>query len=253
VSAPDHCGVLVEDLDAALPAFEAFLGIAFRAAASGEPVRSALSLGGHPYVELIEARDGGPFDRAGGLGVRDVGDRPRPEGEAPPAAGEERPGALGARGETYHVAYLVEDLEEAMDRYEPLLGVEFRPPMLRPMIEGAGPDLAEPSGERIEVEFTYSLGARQPYVELMQMRDSGPIFGRENGAGFHHIGIWSPDPDAAQAAQRAAGAEIEARFFSEDGVERVCFASLGGVRGEFVNEAIRPGTEEWLGKGGRRR
>jgi hypothetical protein len=314
VRAPYHCGVLVEDLDAALPAFEAFLGIAFReadsralaprsaeglAAATTAPVRFAFSLGGFPYVELIEAQDGGLFDRAGGLGVHHVGawvedldglradhaaagldtearfvdpdevervayagdgtivvesvnDRLRPDYEAWLAAGEERPGALGARGETYHVAYLVEDLAEAMGRYESILGVEFRPPMVRPMIEGAGPDLAEASGERIEVEFTYSLGARQPYVELMQMRDSGPIFGRENGAGFHHIGIWSPDPDAAQAAQRAAGAEIEARFFSEDGVERVCFASLGGVRGEFVNEAIRPGTEEWLSKGARR-
>jgi hypothetical protein len=136
-----------------------------------------------------------------------------------------------------------------MARYERILGIEFRPPMKRPMIEGAGPDLADPSGNRIEVEFTYSLADRQPYVELMQMRDSGPVFGRENGEGFHHIGIWSPDPTAAQAAQLSAGAEIEARFFSEDGIERVCFATLNGVRGEFVNEAIRPMTEEWLPRG----
>lgn len=322
MSAPYHCGVLVEDLDAALPAFEEFLGIAFReadaraltprsaegfaatagatAAVATPPVRFAFSVGGFPYVELIEAQDGGLFDRAAGLGVHHVGSwvedpgaalarhaeagldalarfvdpdevervayagdgtiavesvnaRLRPDYEAWLATGEPRPDAVGARGEAYHVAYLVEDLEEGMARYERILGVEFRPPMRRPMIEGAGPDLSDPSGEQIEVEFTYSLADRQPYVELMQMRDSGPVFGRENGEGFHHIGIWSPDPAAASAAQQAAGAEIEARFFSPDGVERVCFARLGGVRGEFVNEAIRPMTEEWLPRGTPRR
>jgi hypothetical protein len=314
VRAPYHCGVLVEDLDAALPEFEAFLGIAFGeaesraltprsevglAAATTAPVRFAFSIGGFPYVELIEAHDEGLFDRAGGLGVHHVGAwiedldevraqqaaagleqaasfkdpdevervsyaadsklvvesvnaRLRPGYEAWLAAATPRAGASAARGETYHVAYLVEDLGAAMERYESILGVEFRPPMKRPMIEGAGPDLDNPSGERIEVEFTYSLGDRQPYVELMQMRDSGPVFGREQGEGFHHIGIWSPDPDAARGEQRAAGAEVEARFFSEDGAERVCFARLGGVRGEFVNEAIRPQTEEWLPRGSRR-
>jgi catechol 2,3-dioxygenase-like lactoylglutathione lyase family enzyme len=316
-AAPYHCGVLVEDLDTALPAFESFLGIAFReaesraltppsaegqaaadlaAATAAAPVRFAFSVGGVPYVELIEAQGEGLFDRAGGLGVHHVGSwvedtdaararhaeaglgtrarfidpdevervayagdaaitvesvnaRLRPDYEAWLAAGETRPDAVGARGEAYHVAYLVEDLEEGMARYERILGVEFRPPMKRPMIEGAGPDLADPAGERIEVEFTYSLADRQPYVELMQMRDSGPVFGRENGEGFHHIGIWSPDPAAAKEAQLSAGAKIEARFFSEDGIERVCFATLNGVRGEFVNEAIRPMTEEWLPRG----
>jgi len=350
VSGPYHCGVLVEDLDAALPAFEAFLGIAFReadsraltprsaegrgvvdaspaaatappsaardaattpsaardatppppsaslAAATTAPVRFAFSVGGSPYVELIEAQGEGLFDRAGGLGVHHVGAwvedtdaararhaevglatrarfvdpdevervayagdgtitvesvnaRLRPDYEAWLAAGDPRPDAVDARGEAYHVAYLVEDLEAAMGRYERILGVEFRPPMVRPMVEGAGSDLADPTGERIEVEFTYSLGDRPPYVELMQMQGSGPVFGRQNGEGFHHIGIWSPDPDAARAAQLAAGATIEARFFSEDGAERVCFATLHGVRGEFVNEAIRPMTEEWLPRG----
>lgn len=315
MTGPYHCGVLVEDLDEALPRLEALLGIAFREADAralvprsetgleGEttaPVRFAFSLGGYPYVELIEAQDGGLFARSNGRGIHHVGawiedldevrERQAEAGLATQArfkdpddeervfyaggspllvesvnarlrsgyeewlaGGTPRPGAMPNRGETYHLAYLVEDLEEAMPRYEILLGVEFRPPMKRPMVEGAGPDLGEASGERIEVEFTYSLGDRAPYVELMQMRDSGPVFGRDQGEGFHHIGIWSPDPDAARAAQLAAGAEVEARFFSEDGVERVCFVSLDGVRGEFVNEAIRPQTEEWLPRGERRR
>jgi catechol 2,3-dioxygenase-like lactoylglutathione lyase family enzyme len=150
--------------------------------------------------------------------------------------------------EAYHVAYIVDDLEEAMPRYEPLLGVGFREPMRRELIEGTGPDLREPAAEGFEVVFTYSLGERQPYVELIEA-GSGPIFGAEQGEGFHHIGIWVPDPAAAQAAQSAVGAECEGRFFSPDGSERVWFARTGGVRAEFVNEAVRPQTEEWLPTG----
>lgn len=184
--------------------------------------------------------------------VESVNARLRPDYEAWLAAGSPRAGAAPARSAPYHLAYLVEDLEAAMPRYEQIFGVEFRPPMRRPMITGVGPEMGQPNGELIEVDFTYSLADRQPYVELMQMRDDGSVFDRSRGEGFHHVGIWSPDPEAARAAQLAAGAEIEARFFSEDGIERVCFASFGGVRGEFVNKAIRPQTEEWLTRGDRR-
>ncbi|MBS1886072.1 MAG: VOC family protein [Actinobacteria bacterium] len=186
------------------------------------------------------------------LMLETVNARLRPDYEAWLAAGSPRPSASPARGGTYHLAYLVADIAAAMPLYERLLGVEFRPTMKRPMITGVGPEKGDPSGEKIEVEFTYSLGERTPYVELMQMRDDDSVFGRAVGEGFHHLGIWSPDPQVARAAQLAAGAEIEARYFSKDGVERVCFASFGGVRGEFVNEAIRPQTEEWLPVGSHR-
>lgn len=86
--APYHCGVLVSDLDAALDGYEAALGIAFRepdsralrplsrsgpAAATTEPVRFAFSVGGFPYVELIETQEAGLFDGAAGTGVHHVG------------------------------------------------------------------------------------------------------------------------------------------------------------------------------------
>lgn len=150
--------------------------------------------------------------------------------------------------EPYHVAYIVEDLEQAMPRYEPILGVEFREPMRRTLIEGTGPELRQPADESFEVVFTYSIADRQPYVELIQA-GSGPIFGAEQGEGFHHVGIWVPDIVAAQTSQRQVAAECEGRFFSPDGAERVWFAQTGGVRAEFVNEAVRPQTEEWLPAG----
>lgn len=146
----------------------------------------------------------------------------------------------------YHYAYLVLDLEQAMPECEALLGVEFRAPMVRELVEGAGPDLREPD-RAFEVTFTYSISDRRPYIELMQAGE-GPIFGPEQ-EGFHHVGIFVPEIAALQRAQDEAGVECEGRFFSPDGLERVWFGGIDGVRAEFINEAIRPATEQWLTAG----
>lgn len=148
----------------------------------------------------------------------------------------------------YHFAYIVADLQEAMPRYEETLGVLFREPMKRELFEGLGSDFRTPAKQSFEVVFTYSIAAAPPYVELIQA-GSGPIFGAPQGEAFHHMGVWVPDPAAAQAAQLAAGARCEGRFFSAGELERVWFASASGVRAEFVNEAVRPETEQWLAGG----
>jgi catechol 2,3-dioxygenase-like lactoylglutathione lyase family enzyme len=150
--------------------------------------------------------------------------------------------------EPYHVAYIVADLVEAMPRYERMLGVRFREPMIRELRRGVGDDFRDPSGEDFEVVFTYSLGQR-PYVELIQAGPGGPVFDLEEGERFHHVGVWVPDPPSAQMSQAAAGSRCEGRFFSPDGTERVWFATVDGLRAEFVNEAVRPATEEWLAGG----
>lgn len=148
----------------------------------------------------------------------------------------------------YHFAYIVADLWEAMPRYEEMLGVQFREPMTRELFEGLGLDFRAPAEQSFDVVFTYSIAEAPPYVELIQA-GTGPIFGAHQGETFHHVGVWVPDPAAAQAAQRAAGAKCEGRFFSFGGLERVWFASACGVRAEFVNEAVRPETEQWLAEG----
>lgn len=188
----------------------------------------------------------------GQLTLESVNARLRPDYESWLAGGVARKGAIGGSAEPYHVAYLVADLDVGMPHYEALLGVEFREPMKRLMRTAAEPGKADATGPEIEVDFTYSIAARPPYVELIAMQEE-PVFGPERREGFHHIGIWVPQLDAAREALLRAGGEVEARFFSPDGVERVCFVRLDGVRAEFVNEAIREQTEEWLPKGSRRR
>lgn len=86
---PYHCGYLVEDLDRSLKRCEAVFGLRFREPESralapaagfedtipaGEEIRFAFSVGDDfPFLELIEAQDGGLFGRAQGEGLHHVG------------------------------------------------------------------------------------------------------------------------------------------------------------------------------------
>lgn len=145
----------------------------------------------------------------------------------------------------YHLGFVVIDLEEAMPRYERLLGVRFREPATRVLFAGEGEDLREPGSAGLAVHYTYSTTPEPPHLELLQAL-SGPVFGPQGGEGFHHVGVWVEDVAATQRAQREAGIETEGRYFDEDGVERVWFAAVDGVRGEFVNAAVRPAAEAFF-------
>ena len=107
------------------------------------------------------------------------------------------------------IAVLVEDLDEAMERYWSLLGVgpwtvyTYRRPLLR-MARYRGQD-ADPA-QRIALARLGSLR-----IELIEMLQGPSLFHdwvAEHGYGPHHVGVQVEDMDAALAEARAAGLRV---------------------------------------------
>jgi catechol 2,3-dioxygenase-like lactoylglutathione lyase family enzyme len=142
----------------------------------------------------------------------------------------------------FHVAILVPDLAQAMERFGRALGMTFAPPIRAriPGIEG------QPGATADVAPVTYSRDG-PPYLELIEAAGDG-VFGAGRGYGVHHIGIWVDDPRAAARSLLGAGLRVEAGL--DDGTDRVALtdpADLFGVRIELCGLAIREGWGEWVG------
>lgn len=150
-------------------------------------------------------------------------------------------------GSTYfHIALVVAQLEPAMERLSRALGYEFNAPIAVPfpLLEEAG------SSSKSELRVSYSRTG-PPHLELMEATADG-LFSLREGQGFHHIGIWSADPEATLATHVAAGQRIEAVIRAKDGLLRAFFVApddLFGLRLEYVNELRRPGLEAFFAGG----
>src|SRR5262245_42083784 len=79
----------------------------------------------------------------------------------------------------YHVAYLVHDLEAAIEEYSLLLGATFPEPKVATPATGD------------EVRYVYSYEG-PPFIELMEATGDS-AWSRSLGEGFHHYGIATSD------------------------------------------------------------
>ncbi|MXP42869.1 VOC family protein [Allopontixanthobacter sediminis] len=115
------------------------------------------------------------------------------------------------KGEIFQLAYVVEDLEAALDHWINILGVGpfFRFPLplefdwlelhgLRTQRHGvlAGVGLAQ--NGPLQIELIQPGPDPSPYRDFLEA-------GRE---GLHHLGIYAADYDAQMAAARAAGCSV---------------------------------------------
>lgn len=133
----------------------------------------------------------------------------------------------------FHVGILVRDVEAAAEDFTRLLGLEFEPTRTAPIV----------SGEMMR--FRYSVQQEGPYLELVQMTDSG-IWGPEVGEGLHHIAFAADDvPGRCLAFDNRADTVVE----GEGGSARVIFThpeALHGIRIEYLQTAMVAATFERL-------
>lgn len=144
----------------------------------------------------------------------------------------------------FHVGILVPDIEEAMARFSEVLGLSFRRPVTAQIDH-----FADPTPREFEATFTYSYEG-PPYFELIEMADS-LLHSPSNGEGLHHVGIWSPNLQAAIPEFEAAGLGHEASILGPRGEPLVWFnkaADLHGTRIEFLDDGgMRATWDEQFG------
>jgi len=145
----------------------------------------------------------------------------------------------------YHTGYLVEDVDECVERLGRLGVARRTPPKSHdlPIVVG---------GKRLRARFRYVYSADGPHhLELIQPMDSdyleatGPMT-------FHHLGFWVDDLEAAVLASPDWGLTLECTYLDEQDDPKVSYHVDGaGVRYEMVPVSHRPVMEErWALAGG---
>ena len=130
-----------------------------------------------------------------------------------------------------HYALLVEDVAATVGHFEERLGVAFKSPARIPF------DVAG-HGERYS-EVALACYSVDGSVELVEAHDSGPF---APPVGLHHFGGPVADLEAAVAAQRGAGNEVEWELSYEGELIAVFFTGGGALPGrlELVSASAPP-------------
>lgn len=109
--------------------------------------------------------------------------------------------------EMYHIAFIVHDLEAAIPLYADMLGTEFHPPIVS-HVESRY-EKGDPAPEPVDVRTAFSI-AGPPFIELFEAVGETGVYGREQGEGFHHLGMFVDGTD--QCEQRLAKRGVSARI-----------------------------------------
>jgi catechol 2,3-dioxygenase-like lactoylglutathione lyase family enzyme len=144
----------------------------------------------------------------------------------------------------FHVGIYVDDMSEAIERYSKALGLTFVEPIMCgiPNLYDGGREYA------LELPLCYSHQG-PPYYELLEMTGESGLYGRQNGEGIHHLGLWDPDIAATVERLRQQGIEVEAAQYTPEREFVAAYfppGALHGVRVELVDERRRPMMEEWI-------
>lgn len=143
----------------------------------------------------------------------------------------------------FHIGFIVHDLAAAQERFSDVFGVTWTDP------SSGEVDFWE-SGRgdgKLELTVVYTHQG-PPHIELLQAHGDG-IYAEKLGEGFHHIGVWSPQPARRQDELEKRGlAPVATQFTSENEiiVSYLDPKGLHGVMLELVNEAQRPMMQRWF-------
>ena len=144
----------------------------------------------------------------------------------------------------FHVGIFVYDMNEAIERYSKALGLTF----VEPILCGIPHLVDNGRTSSLELPLCYSHEG-PPYYELLQMTGESGLYGRQNGEGINHLGLWDPDIAATVERLRRDGLEVEAAQYTDDGEFVAAYfrpGDLHGVRIELVDERRRPMMEDWI-------
>jgi catechol 2,3-dioxygenase-like lactoylglutathione lyase family enzyme len=142
-----------------------------------------------------------------------------------------------------HVAFLVQDLDAAMEKVGDTLGIRFLPPILAevPILEQGS------SSTTTRLRLSWSREG-PPHVELIEAQGDG-LYSAGRGEGFHHLGTWQEDFNALFARLDERGIPTEALQRERDRSVIASYtlpSSLYGMRLEFVSEMRKTDIQLWL-------
>lgn len=142
----------------------------------------------------------------------------------------------------FHVGFLVDDLNRAMEAFGSAFGVTWTVPDI-----GTVDWWQRQYGESVlELKVAYSKQG-PPYLELLQSQPDG-LFAAAQGEGFHHIGAWEPDCEKRSEELIALGLHpIATQYTPERDIIVSYFdpEKLHGVMLEIVDEGRKPIMETW--------
>ena len=137
----------------------------------------------------------------------------------------------------FHFGVLVDDLDEAMRRFEMALGVTFATPMDRVLHVGCGD-----STQLTDLRLAFSKEG-PPFIELIQSQGSRGVWGNHHGEGLHHIGAWTDDLEGRIAQLESEGIRVEASL-SIDGRMSAVYLEPDDLTGTRLELCARP-SGEW--------
>jgi catechol 2,3-dioxygenase-like lactoylglutathione lyase family enzyme len=144
----------------------------------------------------------------------------------------------------FHIAILVHNLEEAIERYSSVLGIEFVDPTL-----STARFWEKGREERmLEARLAYSKQPQGPYIELVEAQGDG-LFSPSRGEGVHHVGIWESDCEARVEEMERNGVEMVAAQYTPEGKIIVAYfepQDMKGVMLEIVDSGRKDMMERWF-------
>ena len=143
-----------------------------------------------------------------------------------------------------HLGILVQDLDEAIPRWERLLGVTFMAPRtvhVDRMVEADGSE-----GE-LDLRIAFSVDG-PPRYELLEVVGTG-VYGPGNAGGLHHVAILADDVEGERERMVGLGARVIGGQFRPDGSPIVCYLDRGVLDGlpvELLDAPVADAIGAWV-------
>ena len=112
----------------------------------------------------------------------------------------------------FHIGIAVHDLDATARRYEQIFG-----PLQWQRWESPLPAMPwdpESSAARLKIAYGRMPGMTFELIQVLAGETVHTAFLRRHGEGVHHLGVWTPDVQAAAAVAVAAGARVRAALLA---------------------------------------
>jgi catechol 2,3-dioxygenase-like lactoylglutathione lyase family enzyme len=143
-----------------------------------------------------------------------------------------------------HLGILVHDLDDAIPRWERLLGITFMAPRsvhVDRMVEADG------SEAELDLRIAFSVDG-PPRYELLEVTGDG-VYGAGNADGLHHVAVLCPDVEAERDRLVAHGARVIGAQYRPDGSAIVVYLDRGVLDGlpvELLDAAVADAIAAWV-------
>ena len=143
-----------------------------------------------------------------------------------------------------HLGILVDDLDEAIPRWERLLGVTFmaaRTVHVDRMVEADG------SEDELDLRIAFSVDG-PPRYELLEVVGDG-VYGPGNAGGLHHVAILCDDVEGERERLVGLGARVIGGQYRPDGSAIVSYLDRGVLDGlpvELLDAPVADAIGAWV-------